>query len=177
MDEVSVARRFAAGDEAALGEAMRLYGPRLYALLRRMTRSHAEADDLVQEAFLQAWEARTRLQELEKFFAWLRRIAANLAINAMRARRSSHLVPVEETLPDPATTEDATALDTEIAHTFLERLPPRQREALKLWLEELTYEDIAQAMDCSIGAAKAHVHQAVSNLKRILGAAEPRRNG
>ena len=73
-------------------------------------------------------------------------------------------------LSAPASGAEA-AVDAARARALAERLPPRQREALLLRLEEMPYGEIAQLMGCSEGAAKAHVHQAVGNLRKMMGAA------
>jgi RNA polymerase sigma-70 factor, ECF subfamily len=167
-DERSVMEAaFVAGGEEAFAWAARTHGARLYAAVRRLCDSHEEADDLVQDAFLRAFERRAELREPGALFAWLRRIAVSLALDALRRKKHLRLVALDGAA-EAASPERPDTLDFDRARALAERLPPRQREALLMRLSDLSYEETAGAMGCSVGAAKAHVHQAMANLRKML---------
>jgi len=168
-EERTWAEKFILGDEEAFAWAARTYGGKLYAAVRRLADTHEDADDIVQETFLRAWERRRDLKEPDALFAWLRRIAVSVALNALRGKKRAHLVALDDAPPLAAAEGGETPMDASHVRALVERLPPRQREALLLRLEEVPYDDIAAAMGCTAGAAKAHVHQAVGNLRKMMG--------
>jgi RNA polymerase sigma-70 factor (ECF subfamily) len=153
---------------------VRTFGPRLYRLARRFAATHEEADEILQETFLRAHTHRRELRDPERLLAWLRRIAATTALNFIRKERRLRLVSLDDAPPAAASSpSDSVHADAGKVRTLVSRLPPRQREALLLWLDEMTYGDIAAAMDCSVGAAKAHVHAAVGSLRKMLRVESP----
>ncbi|UCF80066.1 MAG: sigma-70 family RNA polymerase sigma factor [Acidobacteriota bacterium] len=151
------------------------FGPRLYRLARRFAATHEEADEILQETFLRAHTHRRELRDPDRLLAWLRRIAANTALNFIRKEKRLRLVSLDDAPPSAAasTAPDSVHADSGKVRALVSRLPPRQREALLLWLDEMTYGDIAEAMDCSVGAAKAHVHAAVGSLRKMLRVEPP----
>lgn len=125
-------------DDAAFAGLWRRERGRLLALATRMTGTAADAEEVVQEAFLQAWRARGRFAGQSKASTWLYRITANAALMHLRSRRRRPLELVEDiatvvvadagpALPDPLTTclirERRAAVRTAVA-----RLPARDRD-------------------------------------------------
>ncbi len=146
------------------------FGPRLYRLVRRFAATHEGADEILQESFLRAFTHRRELRDPDRLLAWLRRIAANTALNFIRKEKRLRLVSLDDAPPSAAASSppDFVHADAGKVRALASRLPPRQREALLLWLDEMTYSNIAAAMDCSVGTTKAHVHAAVGSLRKML---------
>jgi RNA polymerase sigma-70 factor (ECF subfamily) len=139
----------------------------------------AEAEDLAQDVFLRAYRAFGRLRAGSNHRAWLYKIATNCAYTALKQgrRRASQHVPLD----DDAHAAAAPSLDQRLAESeALEQvdravaaLPPKQRMAVVLrYVQELDYETVAQALDCSVDSARANVYQALRRLRQEL-AEEP----
>lgn len=144
----------------------------VYRVARRMLRSHEEADDVTQETFVRAWRALPGFRGEAPVRAWLLRIALNLVRNRVTRRPPED--PIDDAL-DPGSTDGGAEGEAERdeARAAVRRavagLPPRQREVVILKVfSEMTYEDVAGAMGLTEGAVKAHLHQAVANLRRRM---------
>ena len=162
------------GARAAFEALVRRYQKPLYFLCLRYVHDHDAAADLTQRAFIRALEKMDELREAHIFRSWLFRIGANLALNHLR----DHARFVDEESPDPEepavvpeahlrleAAEDALALRRAVAD-----LPTKQRMTLELRVyEELSFKDIAAALDTTEGAAKVNFHYAVRRLKSLLG--------
>ena len=106
MDEQELARRCAQGDNAARRELYETYGSRLLALCRRYARDAAEAEDLMQDAFVKIFRVigRFRWTRPGSLYSWMARVALNLAFDSARKRRrlGRELVEVENLAEGPA---------------------------------------------------------------------------
>lgn len=172
------------GDTAAFAGLVEKYKRPLINLALRMVRDPDEAEDLAQKIFVQAYRSAGRYKVTAKFSTWLFTIARNLCLNELR-RRSRHPA---ESLEGATETEDgsysrqfsddsqfsppAALLHIEL-HELIDRavaeLPENQRIALQLCREaELSYEDIAEVLGCSLSATKSLIHRARETLKQKL---------
>ncbi|MDD9937703.1 MAG: sigma-70 family RNA polymerase sigma factor [Myxococcales bacterium] len=152
--------------------------PGLRARALQLTRSPAEADDLLQDAILRAWRFRTQYREGKSLRAWLSRILTNTFINGYRrARREREVVarlgqsgamePQGEPAPDAALL--AGTLSEELQGSLAE-LPSDFREVLwKVAVDDLSYGEAADALGCPIGTVMSRLHRARRNLKSSLG--------
>ena len=140
--------------------------PRLVALLTALTGQRAVAEELAQEALLRAHVRWNRISKYESPSAWVRRTALNLATNAWSRRRTeARLVNRLGALP-PAC--ESSAVDHEFWAT-VRQLPDRQATAVVLhYLDDLSVRDVAAAMGCAEGTAKAHLHKGRANLAVLL---------
>ncbi|MEO6988860.1 MAG: SigE family RNA polymerase sigma factor [Aquihabitans sp.] len=140
--------------------------PRLVALLTALTGQRAVAEELAQEALLRAHVRWNRISKYDSPSAWARRAALNLANNAWSRRRTeSRLVARLGSLP-PA--RETAAVDHEFWAT-VRQLPDRQATAVVLhYLDDLSVRDVAAAMGCAEGTAKAHLHKGRTNLALLL---------
>jgi RNA polymerase sigma-70 factor (ECF subfamily) len=149
------------GDASAFEEVVRRYQRRVYGVALRIVRAHDVADDVTQEAFLRAWRALDRFELGRPFGPWVCRIAANIALNHVRSPRARE----------------------EVLDRALASLPPEQRAVFVLRaFEELSYEEIAQALDLSAGTVMSRLFRARQRLVRALApylgaAAPPRKEG
>lgn len=163
--------RFRRGETAAFDEIVTRHRAVVYSIARRLLRSHDEADEAAQQTFVRAWRSLARFRGEAALRTWLCRIAINVAKTlGTRARPETSLDP--EDRPDPAGDSEE-ALGRSEARARVRRavakLPPRQREVVLLKVfSDMTYREVADVLTLSDGAVKAHLHQAVANLRRIL---------
>ena len=162
------------GDEAAFTELVRTHQGYIGALLMRACGNAALSEDLTQAAFLQAWRQMRTLKNPEAFRSWLRRIALNLLIDAIRrgAMAEGNIDVVDAaTLPSPEAAI-ARGLDLEGA---LARLSPAQRACTILaYGEGMSHSEIAAALNMPPGTVKSHISRGIAMLRaRLAGWSEP----
>jgi RNA polymerase sigma-70 factor (ECF subfamily) len=174
------------GDTAAFTELVEKYKQPVINLAYRTLRDLTEAEDLAQNVFVQVHKSAARYKSTAKFSTWLFTIARNLCLNEIR-RRSRH--PAESLDAPRSEQEDqplqqfedkATAsppesvLQGELAQQIdsaLADLPENQRSAILLCRqEELSYEEIAEVLGCSLSATKSLIHRGRETLKERLKA-------
>lgn len=130
----------------------------------------AEADDCFQEACIAALRAYPRLEHSENLRAWLMRIAQRKAIDAHRARAKRPL-PVAEPPEHPGAGPPAAHLDGQPVWARVRELPEKQRMAVFLrGAADLSYADVARALDCSPDAARRNVHEGLKRLREEMAA-------
>ncbi len=172
------------GDGGAFTELVEKYKQPVMNLAFRTLRDLTEAEDLAQAVFVQVWKAAPRYEATAKFSTWLFTIARNLCLNEIR-RRTRHpagsldqtredaedqpLYQVEDKRVAPASEELLRGELVEKVEAALARLPENQRTALLLCRqEELSYEEIAAVLGCSLSATKSLIHRARETLKLKL---------
>lgn len=162
---VSRVERARRGDAEAFGDVVAAMWPELVRLARVMLAGDDAAEDVVQEALLDAWRGCARLRSAASFEPWLRRIVWRRCLRAARARPAKRsAVAVEEA---PAVTGDVlAALEVE---RLLRALAPRQRAVL--YLSEVagwTEREIAARLDLALPTVRVHRFQARRRLRRLL---------
>ncbi|HEX6689542.1 MAG TPA: RNA polymerase sigma factor RpoE [Burkholderiales bacterium] len=182
------------GDKQAFGLLVDKYQRKLARLLSRFIRDPAEVEDVTQEAFIKAYRALPAFRGDSAFYTWLYRIGINTAKNYLMAlgRRAPTSTEVEaeeaegfeegEQLRD-INTPESLLLSSEIAETVnatIEKLPEELRKAIQMReLEGMSYEDIAQAMDCPIGTVRSRIFRAreaiAEQLRPLLGTSKDKR--
>jgi len=184
--ERELLERFRRGEEAAFEELFTRYREAVYAIAWKVTGDREEALDVVQEAFLRVYRAAADFRAQSGFYSWVRRIAVNLAIDRVRARRGEDSPLEEETLAaeahgsgaarlaeeDPAERAAGTELGAQLQRE-LAGLRPEHRTVLVLHATEgLSYKEIAEAMNCPIGTVMSRLHYArqtlAGKLRRFL---------
>jgi len=171
--------QFQKGDQKAFEELFEKYHrPILNFCFRFLGNSH-EAEDIAQDTFIQVYQAAPRYQPLTKFSTWLYTIAKNLCLNRLREGRMEAMAKVnslmgeEESLLEeqivsnnPGPDQQAEEKEiTEIVQKAIRDLPAAIRLPLILRrYQELSYEEIAQILGCSVTAVKLRLHRA----KRLL---------
>lgn len=149
-DDQIVAGRAADGDTAAFAVLVRRYTPMMRAFVRRLLPGSADVDDVVQDAFITAWERLPGLDEPAKVKSWLMRIASRKAVDRLRAARVSDGIDDVE-LAAPAHTAPPQVVEARVGVAALSRalgaLPDEQRQC---WvLREIggyAYEEIADEL-------------------------------
>jgi len=162
------------GDKTAFDLLARKYQHKLAKLISRYVRDRGEVEDVTQEALIKAYRAIGGFRGESAFYTWLYRIAVNTAKNYLESqgRRppgsdveidGAELIESGESLRDQATPERQMLTD-EIAntvHQVIEHLPPDLRTAITLReIEGLSYEEIAEVMDCPIGTVRSRIFRA-----------------
>ena len=172
------------GDAAAFAELVDKYKQPVMNVAYRMLHDATEAEDLAQAVFVQVFKSAHRYQVSSKFSTWLFTIARNLCLNEIR-RRSRHRAesmdashPEQEDQPLHQFEDKQTASPPErLLHGELEAkieealgdLPENQRLAIVLCRQdELSYEEIARVLGCSVSAIKSLIHRGRETLKQKL---------
>ncbi|MEO5812477.1 MAG: sigma-70 family RNA polymerase sigma factor [Rhodanobacter sp.] len=164
-------RAAAAGDGAAFRRLYQLHVGRVRGVLYRLAGyDHARADDLTQEAFIRAWQKLPGFRHESAFGTWLYRLAVNVALMDIRARRADPASTMDDDLPDPGQTPFCAAERKELEHA-ISQLPPRARAVLILHdIEGWHHAEIGNALDMAVGTSKAQLHRARRLLRKGLGA-------
>jgi RNA polymerase sigma-70 factor (ECF subfamily) len=164
--------RYVAGDETAFETLVKRHQRTIYDLAYRMLENHADAADLAQKTFIQAFLHLQTFRRESSFRTWLFQIGLNLCRNAIRDRGRQIFEDVDE-LPLPAPQDTfAIAVSSELRDRLggaIRSLPERQREALVLRVyHQQAFAEIGAIMSCSEGTAKANYHHAVNKLRKVL---------
>jgi len=175
-------QRVQAGDKSAFNLLVLKYQHRVLKLVGRFVSDAAEAEDVAQEAFLKAYRALASFRGESAFYTWLYRIAINTAKNALVANRRRP-VDFDLDLQDPDQyerharlkdddTPEGVLLTDEIRAVVehaLEQLPEDLRTAIVLReLEGMSYEEIAEAMDCPVGTVRSRIFRAREAIDKKL---------
>lgn len=182
------------GDQQAFGLLVAKYQRKLGRLLSRMIRDPAEVEDVTQEAFIKAYRALPNFRGDSAFYTWLYRIGINTAKNHLAAQGRRAPTTTEVEVDDAEGFEEASLLrdmDTpermlqtqQIARTVnaaMEALPEDLRTAITLReIEGLSYDEIAEVMNCPIGTVRSRIfraREAISiKLKPLLDVAPDKR--
>ena len=164
------------GNLFAFDEIVRRYQRRVYSTALRIVRRHDLADDVTQEAFLRAHRALASYDRGRPFGPWICRIAANLAINHVRSPEAREEGLDEGALDlSPAAASDGpldAVLEKEARGVLEEavgRLPAEQRAVFVLrTFEDLSYKEIAEALDLSVGTVMSRLSRAREKLRGAL---------
>jgi RNA polymerase sigma-70 factor (ECF subfamily) len=151
-------------DPAAFADLVRRHQDALFHFLYRMTGNREDAEDLAQEAFVRIYRALPRFRSGSPFKPWMYKIAVNLAINHYNARKPTAQLAEEYPSASPFTSPELMAELRETQRDLrkaLLQLPEQYRAILLLrHLNELSYQDIADALGVPIGTAKVRLHRA-----------------
>jgi len=172
------------GDRAAFTKLVERYQQPVMNFIQRSLRDETEAEDLAQMVFLQVYKSRARYRRTARFTTWLFTIARNLCLNEIRRRSRHPADSLEETYADSEDQprlqiEDPTAPSApdKLLHRELSEkiaaavagLPENQRSAILLCRQEdLSYEEMAKILGCSLSATKSLIHRGRETLKEIL---------
>ena len=156
-------------DRQALAELIDRYQRPLRYFIARLVGNSDLADELSQETWLAVLGKMHTLRNAATFRVWLYRIARNKVYQELRRRKvtielDEALEAADDTVDEIGSSEDAAKL-----HRCLEKLKPLHKEVLLLrFLEEMSYEQIADVLDCNIGTVRSRIFHAKLALKREL---------
>jgi RNA polymerase sigma-70 factor (ECF subfamily) len=182
------------GEKGAFDLLVTKYQRKIFRLLSRLIRDPAEVEDVAQEAFVKAYRALPNFRGESAFYTWLYRIAINTAKNHLvsQGRRAPTTTEADieeaETFDDgdhlrDLNTPDSMLLSKQVAEAVnraIEQLPEDLRTAIVLReIEGLSYEEIAESMNCPIGTVRSRIFRAreaiAQELKPVLDTAKDKR--
>src|ERR1700686_1971174 len=180
MSEAEAIRLAQGGDAAAFEFLYRLHGRRVYALCLRMVGNPSDAEDLMQEAFLQLFRKIGTFRGESAFSTWLHRMTVNVVLMRLRKKALPVSSLEETTEPDEETggpRKDIGAPDLLLTGAVdrvnlersIEKLPPGYRTVFVLHdVQGFEHNEIAGIMGCSVGNSKSQLHKARTRLRDLL---------
>jgi RNA polymerase sigma-70 factor, ECF subfamily len=170
--DVEIVRRAVSGDSEAFLNLYQQNLPRIYAVCLRIVADRDHAEEVTQQALIRTWEMLRSYRGESPLSAWIRRIAANVALDYLRARkRLTKRVQFTDNLevfenPDLFSPQEI-QMDIEQA---LVALPPQARAVIVLYdIEGYSHSEISDMLGIAVGTSKAHLHAARRLLKEGLG--------
>jgi RNA polymerase sigma-70 factor (ECF subfamily) len=182
VDEAAVLSQARSGNRDAFRSIVERHSRAVFRVAFRLTRSEQDAEDIVQETFLKAYQELGRFEARAGVGTWLYRIAANSAVDLLR-RRTSRVERARDTssdallahFPSPAPGPERQAIGTELrsmVESSLAGLTPLERAAFTLrHLEQRPVHEIAALLDQSPSATRHSIFRAVAKVRRALGPA------
>lgn len=162
------------GDREAYRRLLESITPYLRALAARHVRNRSDIEDTVQDILLTVHSVRHTYDPGRPFGPWLVAIANRRIVDGLRRRtriglHEAPLDPDQETFPIPEANLPEAAADARALRETIERLPARQREAVRmLKLEEMSLKEAAETTGMSVAALKVATHRALKTLRRLL---------
>jgi len=182
-DELSLVERARTGDSGAFTELVKRYDKKIYRLAKHITQNDEDAEDVLQETFLKAYEHLDGFQGNSKFYTWIVRIGVNEALMKLRKRKSSRTVSLDEEVDTgeemivreiavwDGNPEDQYSKEEfhELLNEALDTLKPAFREVFTLRdIAELSTEETAERLNISIAAVKSRLLRARLQLREKL---------
>jgi RNA polymerase sigma-70 factor (ECF subfamily) len=177
--DAELVREFKKGRRECFDQLVLRHQRMVYAITRRMTSNHQDADDLAQETFLAVYRAMGRFDDRKSFPAYLSRIAINLSINHLRRRKrwlriwfqrrgeAQEASMGAKTMGPHRKMEQSELLDK--LESAMKNLPPHQRAVLVLKVyQEMSYQEIAQTLKISTGTVMSRLYRARNRLRAQL---------
>lgn len=158
----------------AFTEVMRRYSEPLYWQIRRMVNNHDDANDLLQNTFMKAWQALDNFRGDAKLSTWLYKIAINESITHLEKERKRQGLSLDDEESGIVNTIEADEwIDGDELSLKLRkaiaRLPEKQRLVFNMkYFDEMKYEDMSSILGTSVGALKASYHLAVKKIEQYL---------
>ena len=183
FDDAALVAKAKAGDTAAFSQLVSHYERRVYRLAKNITRHDEDAEDVLQDAFLKAYEHLDRFQGNSKFYTWVVRIAVNEALMKLRKRKRSKTVPLDEPVDvgeDTVTREIAVWDDdpekrfsqTEMREILDEAIDSLKEDFRTVFvlrdIEELSTQETADVLHISVPAVKSRLLRARLALREKL---------
>jgi RNA polymerase sigma-70 factor (ECF subfamily) len=184
QDDLSLVTACRAGQTEAFGVLVRRYQDRLYPTIVRLLGCPEDAQDVVQDAFIRAFQKLDQFQGESSFYTWIYRIAVNLALSGRRARHRRVLTrlrlggqrePVVDQPDDSPDTDPVATLERvereAIVEAALAELGPEHRAVVILKdFDGCRYEEISVLLNIPIGTVRSRLHRARGELRERLGA-------
>jgi RNA polymerase sigma-70 factor (ECF subfamily) len=183
IDESQLVTQARAHDMTAFNELVRRYEGKIFRLAQHVTQNREDAEDVLQETFLKAYEHLDQFKGDSKFYTWIVRIAVNQALMKLRRRKTDKSVSLDETIDtgEDTVTREIAAWDEDPEQRFsreelggilddaIQGLEPLYRSVFVLRdIEELSTEETAEALGLSIPAVKSRLLRARLQLREKL---------
>ncbi|MBN2105409.1 sigma-70 family RNA polymerase sigma factor [bacterium] len=180
MQDAELMERVKAGDESAFKMIVDRHHRAIYHLCYRYLEKREDAEEVAQDVFIRLYRSVDTYQPFAKLTTFLYRIAVNLSLNRIRDRKRKRWISLEMLRQNKGMEFEASSRDhpdfalelkekqIQICRA-IESLPENQKTAVILYrFQELSYEEIAEVMDCSVSAVEARLHRAKLSLKKKL---------
>jgi RNA polymerase sigma-70 factor, ECF subfamily len=176
-DDAALVAACQKGDEKAFGELVRRYQRAVHRLAWSLTRNDSDADDLAQETFVRAWGAFGRFELGQPLYPWLARIVTNQAYSLFRHRKRRPETSIEPLVEggqqwgvedDPAEHTAEAERAARLRSCFGELQPEHQAVLALRAVQDLSYDEIANALNIPIGTVMSRLSRARGELKRRL---------
>lgn len=173
----SILGRIAAGEARAVEECLQRYRGLVWSLARRLSADFADAEDAVQEVFIELWRNASRFDaSVASEATFVTMIARRRLIDRRRKRsRGLDTVPLgDDPLPAPADATDALEIDEEAARVrqAMRQLRPEEQQVMRLSFEQgLSQGEIASLVNLPLGTVKTHARRGLVRLRNLLGVA------
>jgi RNA polymerase sigma-70 factor, ECF subfamily len=182
-DEAALVAQARENDDRAFGELVRRYEAKIFRLAQHITQNREDAEDVLQETFLKAYEHLDQFQGQSKFYTWIVRIAVNQALMKLRRRKTDKSVSLDEGIDtgEDTVTREIAAWDEdpeqrfsreelgEILDAAIQSLAPPYRSVFVLRdIDELSTEETAEVLGLSIPAVKSRLLRARLQLREKL---------
>lgn len=160
--------------EQAFRVLMTLYKERLYWHIRKIVKSHDDADDVLQNTFIKVYRSIEKFNSESKIYSWMYRIATNESITFINKRAKEKNIDITEHHQNLASTlqEDALFSGTEIQlilQKAIATLPQKQQLVFNMkYFDEIKYSDMSEILETSVGALKASYFHAVKKIEKII---------
>jgi RNA polymerase sigma-70 factor, ECF subfamily len=183
FDESALVARARQGDNRAFSTLVKQYEAKIFRLAQHITQNREDAEDVLQETFLKAYEHLDQFQGNSKFYTWIVRIAVNQALMKLRRRRTDKSVSLDETIDtgEDTVTREVAAWDedpeqrfsreelAEILDSAIQDLTPTYRSVFLLRdVDDLSTEETAEALGISVPAVKSRLLRARLQLREKL---------
>jgi RNA polymerase sigma-70 factor, ECF subfamily len=150
------------------------YSQKLYWHIRRLVILHEDADDVLQNTFINAWRNIRSFRNESSVYTWLYTISTNEALALINRRKKNLTVPVDDlgalflSSAEGNTWFDGDEAEIKLQNAILS-LPEKQRVVFNLkYYDEMSYEDMSRALNTSVGALKASYHHAVKKIENFI---------
>lgn len=147
---------------------------KIYWFIRRMVIDHDDANDLVQETFIRAWNSLSGFRGESKLVYWMYRIATNITLTFLEKKKRKGLLPMPENTEElmqklhAGNFINGNAVQLHLQEAIL-TLPEKQRLVFQLrYYDEIPYEEMSGMLDTSVGALKASFHHAVKKVEHYM---------
>jgi RNA polymerase sigma-70 factor, ECF subfamily len=182
-DETTLVSQAREGDDRAFAELVRRYEGKIFRLAQHITQNREDAEDVLQETFLKAYEHLDQFQGQSKFYTWIVRIAVNQALMKLRRRKTDRSVSLDEGIDtgEDTVTREIAAWDEDPEQRFsreelgelldaaIQSLAPPYRSVFVLRdIDELSTEETADALGLSVPAVKSRLLRARLQLREKL---------
>lgn len=150
---------------------VRLYSEQLYWQIRRIVLTHEDADDVLQNTFLKAWNGLDGFHDDAKISTWLSRIAINESLDLLRRNKQQTISTEEASVANSLMADryfDGSEIEAQLQEAVAS-LPDVQRTVFQLrYFEEMKYSDMSQLLNTSEGSLKASYHIAVKKISEFF---------
>jgi len=170
-----ILKRIAAGDKTAVQDCLDNYGGLVWSLARRMSPNTDEAEDAVQEIFIDVWKNAARFDETQSSeTTFVAMIARRRLIDRLRKNsRQPNVDSLEDILAEPANSKDLdmqVSVEAKEAAEAMKNLRPEQRQILHLSIVQgFSHQEIADALKMPLGTVKTHARRGLIQVREFLG--------